>query len=319
MSPAPGASESGGENGFRSGFIAITGRPNTGKSTFLNRVLGRKAAIVTPKAQTTRNRILGVCNRPGVQMIFIDTPGIHDPNRTLLNRMMVRSAFNACREVDAVLYFIDAQEGLKPEDLDILPRLPRGEAPVILALNKVDRVIKTHLLPRLRACADSGFPFADLLPLSALDGTNVDRLLEVLGGRLSPGPRYFPEGAWTDQPERFIAGEIIREKLFFHLQKELPYALGVQVGKFQERAGSSGLWDMEAAIFVERESQKPIVIGRKGALLKKVGSAARQELERMFDSRIHLRLWVRVKPNWTGDGRQLQAMGYVDEDDDSDT
>lgn len=303
---------------FRSGFVAITGRPNTGKSTFLNRVLGRKAAIVSPKAQTTRSRILGIHNRPGCQMVFIDTPGIHAPNRSALNQAMVRTAFNACREVDAVLYFVDAAHGIKPEDRDIIGRLPLGKAPLLLVINKVDLVARERLLPRLQASTEGGLAFAEAVPLSALNGDNVERLLGLLTRLLPPGPRYFPEETWTDQPERFIAGEIIREKLFFNLQQELPYAMGVRVEGFQERPGASGLWDLEATILVERTSQKPIVIGRQGAMLKKIGTAARLELERFFNTRIHLRLQVLVKPNWTADNRLLRELGYAEEGDDAD-
>lgn len=297
---------------FKSGFVAITGRPNMGKSTFLNRVLGQKVAIVTPKAQTTRTRILGVRHLPEGQMVFIDTPGIHDHGRNLLNRAMVQVALDACREVDLVLYFVEAAHGLLPEDWEILARLPRGDAPVILVFNQVDRVNHDELLPRVAAAAEGAFTFAEVVPISALNGTNVERLLKVITGYLPEGPAYFPEDQVTDQPERFIAGEMIRERLFYSLQKELPYTTGVHIESFREE---EGLITLNATILVERESQKGIVIGRQGEMLKRIGSEARHNLERFFGVKVFLKLWVKVSRGWTENRRTLEELGYpVDPD-----
>lgn len=297
---------------FKSGFIAITGQPNTGKSTFLNRVLGRKAAIVTPKAQTTRTRIMGVCNRPHCQMVFLDTPGIHNPGSSILNKAMVRTALNACQGVDLVLYLLDATRGITLEDRHILKTLPGGEAPLFLVMNKVDQVSENRLLARLQE-VDS-FGCSAVVPISALTGDNVERLLSLITDQLSTGPHYFPEDQWTDQPEHFFAAEIIREKLFMHLQKELPYALAVQLEKFQPKFKDKeqGLWNMEATILVQRDSQKAIVIGHKGCMLKKIGSLSRVELERIFGVRIFLKLWVKVRKNWTENRGVLNDLGYPD-------
>ncbi|MEO5340145.1 MAG: GTPase Era [Magnetococcus sp. MYC-9] len=297
---------------FKSGFIAIAGQPNTGKSTFLNKVLGRKLAIVTPKAQTTRTRILGVCHRPQCQMVFLDTPGIHRPGASLFNRAMVRTAYEACRDVEAVLYFIDAVHGIQEADRLILSRLPleKNRPPLFLVLNKVDRLAEGKLFAHLQALQD--LPCSAVIPLSALTGYNVEHLLDLLPAHLPEGPRYFPEDQWTDQPEQFFAAEVIREKLFMNLQKELPYSLAVKLGKFQLRTPVTDkeIWDVEATILVERESQKGIVIGQKGSMLKQVGSMARSELERIFGVQIFLQLWVKVRKDWGEDSALLRDLGY---------
>ncbi|MEO5346107.1 MAG: GTPase Era [Magnetococcus sp. YQC-9] len=301
--------------GFRSGYIAIAGRPNTGKSTFLNRVLGRKAAIVTPKAQTTRGRVLGVCERQGAQLIFLDTPGIHDPGRVLLNQVMVRTAFEACREADVTLYFVEATSGLTDEDREILNRL--GDAPIILIFNKVDRTPNSRLMERVAATSElAGARIAEVVPISALTGRNVERLLDLLVRFLPEGPRYFPEGQWTDQPENFIIAEVIREKLFMQLRQELPYALAVRVVLWEPRPPPSEVRDLEAHILVARESQKGIVIGHRGEVLKRVGALARKELEAQFGCAIFMRLQVRVEREWSADARILADLGYVHPEED---
>ncbi|MBF0162152.1 MAG: GTPase Era [Magnetococcales bacterium] len=314
-SPGKGAQQESPTEPFKSGFIAIAGQPNTGKSTFLNAVLKRKVAIVTPKAQTTRTRILGVCHRPHSQMIFLDTPGIHRPGGSLFNKAMVRTAYDACRDVDAILYFIDGVRGVQDADRTILTRLPQARAgeqavPLFLVLNKVDQLAEAKVFAHLHALQD--LSCAAVIPLSALTGYNVDHLLRVLPAHLPEGPRYFPEDQWTDQPEEFFAAEVIREKLFLHLQKELPYALAVRLHTFQPRTPVTDkeVWDMEATILVERESQKGIVIGRKGSMLKQVGSAARLELERIFGVSIFLQLWVKVRKDWGEDVNMLRDLGY---------
>ncbi len=310
---------------FKSGFVAIAGQPNTGKSTFLNAVLGRKVAIVTPKAQTTRTRILGVCHRPGCQMIFLDTPGIHRPGDSLFNKAMVRTAYDACQDVDAILYFMDANRGIQEADREILARLPQRDDPsndqtsagpspsstaLFLVMNKVDRLENSRLYAHLQALQN--VPCAAVIPLSALTGYNVDHLLSLLPSHLPEGPHYFPDDQWTDQPEQFFAAEVIREKLFMHLQKELPYSLAVKLSMFQPRipVGEKEIWDVVATILVERESQKGIVIGQKGSMLKQIGSSARTELERIFGVRIFLKLWVKVRKDWSEDAGLLRDLGY---------
>ena len=300
---------------FKSGFIAIAGQPNTGKSTFLNAALKRKVAIVTPKAQTTRTRILGVCHRPNCQMIFLDTPGIHRPGTSLFNKAMVRTAYDTCQDVDLILYFVDAVRGIQDADRTILSRLAQarsGEQKVslFLILNKVDLVAQAKLLKHLHALHD--LACAAVIPLSALTGYNMDHLLNLLPSHLSEGPHFFPDDQWTDQPEQFFAAEVIREKLFFSLQKELPYSLAVQLNRFQPRAPITDkeIWDLEATILVERESQKGIVIGRKGSMLKQVGSAARLELQRVFGVQIFLQLRVKMRKDWGGDMGMLRNLGY---------
>lgn len=298
---------------FLSGYIAIAGRPNTGKSTFLNRVLGRKAAIVTPKAQTTRTRILGVYDQVGVQMVFLDTPGIHDPGRVLLNQTMVQAAFDSCREADVTLYFVEANTGLTQEDRQILANPPLVDATVILVFNKVDRMPHARLLQRLSAVTSlAGSMFVEVVPISALTGKNVERLLALLPQFLPEGPRYFPAGQWTDQPDSFLIAEVIREKLFMQLQQELPYALAVRVVTWQKRPPPSDVWDLDAVILVARDSQKGIVIGHQGGVLKRVGSLARKELETIFAGSIFMRLRVQVAKDWNGDLGVLKDLGYTE-------
>ncbi|WP_227657736.1 GTPase Era [Candidatus Magnetaquicoccus inordinatus] len=309
---------------FKSGFVAIAGQPNTGKSTFLNMVLGQKVAIVTPKAQTTRTRILGVCHRPNCQIILLDTPGIHRPGASLFNKAMVRTAYETCREGELILYFIDGTRGLNDADRTILERLQptnnqEKQRPVLLVLNKVDRLPEPLLFARLQALQE--IPCVAVVPISALTGYNIEHLLSLLPDYLPEGPHYFPEEQWTDQPEQFFAAEVIREKLFLHLQKELPYSLAVHLHKFQPRipAGEKEIWDVEATILVERESQKAIVIGQKGSMLKQVGSAARKELEQLFSVPIFLKLWVRVRKEWGEDISLLRNLGYPTVNQDADS
>ncbi|MBF0108113.1 MAG: GTPase Era [Magnetococcales bacterium] len=304
----PGSSSP--QGGYRSGFVTIAGRPNTGKSTFLNRILGHKVAIVTHKPQTTRTRILGVLHQPLGQIVFLDTPGIHSPGPSRLHRAMVRTARDACREVDLILYFVDLPRGLTGEDMDILNSLPVGRTPVFLVLNKMDRIAYQELLPILARLEAHSQRFTRILPVSALNNENLDRLPGWILESLPPGPPYFPEGQISDQPETFIIAEVIREKLFLSLHQELPYVLGVKVETFAERADARGLWDVAAVIMVERESHKGIVIGKKGSVLKRVGTQARTELERLLDLRMNLNLWVQVKDHWRENESLLRAMGY---------
>ncbi|OSM04306.1 putative GTP-binding protein Era [Magnetofaba australis IT-1] len=282
-----------------------------GKSTFLNRVLGQKIAIVSHKPQTTRTRILGVLHRPGAQLVFLDTPGIHKTGKNRLNKAMVGAAFEACREVDAAVYFVDAQQGITPGDVEILQKLPLGGAPLYLAVNKADLLAdKAALLPILDAASKCGVTFSEIAPISALEGDNVTRLVDLLADAMPEGPQYFPDDQVTDQPERFIAGEIVREKLFTHLKQELPYSVGVEVESFKEEGR---VLHFHAAIVTARDTQKRIIIGAGGAMIKKIGTAARFELEKLLGCQVMLKLFVKVKKDWFDNPRLLREMGYPDE------
>ncbi|MBF0148405.1 MAG: GTPase Era [Magnetococcales bacterium] len=299
--------------GYKSGFVTIAGRPNTGKSTFLNCILGRKVAIVTHKPQTTRTRILGVLHQPGGQIVFLDTPGIHEPGSSRLNRAMVRTARDACRDVDLLLFFVDLPHGLTQEDLNLLHSLPVGKAPIFLVLNKMDRIDRAELLPVMARVAHAGQNITRVFPISALNNDNLEPLLARIIETLPPGPPYFPEGQISDQPETFIIAEVIREKLFLSLHQELPYVLGVRVETFEERQKPRGMWNIGAVIMVERDSHKGIVIGKKGGLLKRVGTRARLELEELLGLQLHLNLWVQVKSQWRENSSLLRSMGYPDQ------
>ncbi|MFP4037858.1 MAG: GTPase Era, partial [Desulfobacteraceae bacterium] len=292
--------------GFRSGFVALVGPPNAGKSTLLNRILGRKVAIVSPKPQTTRNRILGILHEEDSQMIFMDTPGIHR-TRTALHRSMVASAQEALEEVDLAAVMIDAG---RPDDSDvdiILSRLRSVSRPAVLIINKIDTGPKELLLPIMDSFA-SRHPFEAIVPVSALRGEGVDLLLEEIRPRLCPGPRLFPEDMETDQTEEFMAAEIIREKIFIRVRQELPYAAAVGLDAFEERGGKGPLY-IAARIHVESASQKKILVGKGGAMIREIGRSARMELEKRFGTRVYLDLTVRVEKNWTRDARALRRMG----------
>ncbi|MBF0379482.1 MAG: GTPase Era [Magnetococcales bacterium] len=316
---------------FKSGYIAIAGRPNSGKSTFLNRILGRKVAIVTHKAQTTRSKILGVHHSTNCQMVFLDTPGIHDPGNSYLNAAMVQTAFDACMDVDLILYFVDLPGSITDEDWLNIAKLPHKNTPIFLVINKVDKIEKPKLMPILRQLGEGrdGIVFKELIPISALNGENVDRVLQLIPEYLEPGPKYFNDDQITDQPESFLAAELIREKLFSFLQQELPYSLAVRVDSFSKRETETNgknrqktakkqdkhikeIWDMGATIFVDRESQKGIVIGKGGNVLKRVGTAVRKELEEQLDIKLFLKIWVKVNKDWSSNSTMLRSFGYPD-------
>jgi GTP-binding protein Era len=290
-----------------SGFISIVGPPNVGKSTLLNRILGTKVAIVSPRPQTTRNRILGILNGEGYQMIFVDTPGIH-PARTPLHRSMVASALSTFTEVDIILVMIEMSRPDAPEAKEILSALKGINKPCLLAVNKIDRGPKEPLLP-LMDDYRRRYPFEGIFPISALTGEGVQILREDLKARLTPGPRFFPEEMKTDQSEAFLVSEVIREKIYHLLKEEVPYSSAVTVEGFREDPGRS-LLSISATIHVESESQKKICIGRKGGMIKSVGSAAREDLEGMFGKKVFLQLFVKVDRNWSRDARALRRLGY---------
>ncbi|MBF0283462.1 MAG: GTPase Era [Magnetococcales bacterium] len=301
-----------------SGLVAIAGRPNMGKSTFLNRVLGRKVSIVTPKPQTTRRRVMGALHRPGAQIVFLDTPGIHNPKGALLNKAMVKTAYQACRDVDLILYFVEAAAGVKEEDWEILRRLRQGqeEVPLILALNKCDLATPPQLIANLAKGGEEseqrGIPIRDFFPLSSTKGENIERLLAVIEEQMPPGPAYFPEGETTDQPEELLVAEIVREKLFMLLDREVPYAITTRTESMEE--DEFGSLNLHVQILVSRASHKAIVIGKGGSRLKETGIAARVELERLLGTKIFLQLWVKVVDSWTNDPRMLRRLGYQEED-----
>lgn len=291
---------------FRSGFVAIAGPPNVGKSTLLNRMLGEKIAITSRKAQTTRNRILGVVHRPGAQMVFIDTPGIHKAEKAL-NVRMVETALSSLGDVDAVLFLIDAVQPDPGAEEMTAGALARLRIPVILVINKIDLLPK----PRLLAIIDRWRQRADyraIVPLSARHGDGVEQLMDTLAAELPEGPPYFPEDAVTDMPERFIAAEMIREKVFRFTGQEIPYSAAVTIDGFDERRAD--LIRIHATIHVERDSQKGIVIGKNGAKLRTIGEEARKEIERMVGTKVFLKLFVRVQKNWSRDTRALRKFGY---------
>ena len=291
---------------FRSGYIAIVGRPNVGKSTLLNQLLGTKVAIVTPKPQTTRNRITGIRTTEHVQMIFLDTPGIHRAH-TLMNRRMVAVALQTLQEVDEVLWLLDAHERIGPEDESIAQALRGLTCPVLILLNKIDAVSKGKLLPSIQRCSEL-LPEKEIVPISALKGENLPLLLELIEKGLPEGPQYFSEGEFTDQTERFIAAEIIREKVFLLTRQEIPYGAAVTIDEFTEKE-EKNLIVIKATIHTERDAHKPILIGKKGAMLKEIGKQAREELEALLGCRIFLELFVRVDRGWTQNHRSLADMG----------
>lgn len=292
---------------YKSGFIGIIGRPNVGKSTLLNALIGEKIAITTSKPQTTRNRIMGIRNQAEGQMIFMDTPGIHQADSPL-NRQMVIIAKDTFQRVDVLLLLVDATAGVPASDASIIKSLPEGAMPVILAINKIDLVKKMQLLPmidQLQALR----PFAAIVPLSALTGDGLSRLVAEILQVLPEGPAYFPEDTMTDGSERFIAAEIIREKIILLTRQEIPYATAVVVDAFKEDE-SKGLIRIQATIHVEKDSQKGILIGKKGGMLKLIGTKARMNLEQFFNTRIYLELFVRVQKDWTRDEKMLKQFGY---------
>jgi len=292
---------------MKSGFVALVGRPNAGKSTLLNRLVGQKVAIVSDKPQTTRHRILGVRNTPAGQIVFVDTPGIHKPMHRM-NRRMVDLATAALREADVVVLVVDAATPLGGGDRYVRDLVARTGMPSILALNKVDRVRKPALLP-LIAAYTGAMQYRAVVPLSALDGDGVDRLEQEILEALPDGPPLYPDEYLTDQTERSLAAELIREKVLHHTRDELPYTTGVVIQQFDEPAEAGGLTRIHAAVLVDRLSQKPIVVGRRGELIKQIGTEARHDLEQMLGGRVFLDLHVKVRADWRDDDRLLDEMG----------
>src|SRR5580658_1450011 len=296
---------SGREEKYRSGFVAIVGRPNAGKSTLLNRLVGQKVAIVTSKPQTTRNRIQGFVTRPEGQVVFIDTPGLHSPH-SALGRQMMHEVAAALEGIDVLLLMVDASRTQPHADDFLLDRAKRFRGKTVLALNKVDGLPKEKLLPLIEAY-HKAFEFAAIVPISALKGNGCDDLLNEILRLLPEGEPYFPEDQVTDQPERFLAAEIVREKAIQSMYHEVPYALSVKVEKYEDLPK---LLRIEATMNVERDSQKKILIGRKGEMLKKIGTQARKELEGLFDKKIYLGLFVKVVPDWRENPHRVRELDW---------
>lgn len=292
---------------FRSGFIALVGPPNAGKSTLMNRILGKKVAIVSPKPQTTRNRVLGIYHGEGFQIVFMDTPGIHKA-RTALHRSMVTSAREAFHEVDLVAVLVERDRPEAAEVDLILSQLKQTEKPAVLVINKIDTGPKEALLPIMSAYSGR-YRFDAIVPVSALTGEGVRDLFEEFKTLLKPGPRFFPEDMDTDRTESFMAAEIIREKIYLTVQQEIPYAAAVTVDVIEERPQKGALY-IAGQIHVETPGQKKILVGRGGSTIKAVGQKARKDLEARFAARVYLDLMVRVEKNWSRDTRSLQRLGY---------
>lgn len=295
-----------GERPFRCGFVAVVGRPNVGKSTLINAILGHKISIVTPKPQTTRHRILAVDSRQDCQIIFVDTPGIHRNAGKAMNRMMNRTAANVLIDADVVLFMTEANRWTD-EDQDVLKRLELTSAPVIALLNKTDKVHPKEMLLQALAEMSERYEFADVMPISAKREDNLDKLQEILPGFLPASEPLFPEDMITDRSTSFRAAEVIREKLTLNLRQEVPYGLTVQVERYVE--DESGI-EIHAVIWVERDSQKGIVVGKNGSVLKRVGRAARLELKAQEGVPVHVELWVKVKDNWADSEKDLLRLGY---------
>jgi len=290
---------------MKSGFVSLVGRPNAGKSTLLNRLVGTKLAIVSDKPQTTRNRIVGVKNYDAGQVVFVDTPGIHRPMHRM-NVRMVDAALEAMRDVDAVGLVIDASERHKEPDAFLVDRIRPLRVPTVLILNKVDLIARPKLLPMIESWQQA-FAFAEIVPVSAATGENVDRLEQALLKHLPDGEPLYPPDYLTDQPERFFVAELVREQVLQNTHAELPYTTAVMVDRFEE-PDEKGLMRLYCSILVERESQKPIVVGRGGEMIKRIGTNARLELEEFFDTRVFLDLRVKVRSEWREDERILDEL-----------
>ncbi len=290
---------------FKSGFVAIVGRPNSGKSTLINALVGTKVSIVASAPQTTRNRILGIVNRPNAQIMFMDTPGIHRPLSKLNERMMgfVREALE---ERDVAVLIVDAAQEFGRGDEFVLSLLKQYGPKTVLALNKIDLIKKTKLLPLIERYSKL-HEFEEIIPISALDGAGLGELLAAVIAGLPEGPQYFPADAYTDQPERFLAGEIVRESLIRHTREELPYASAILIDRFEELERLTRIY---ATILVEKESQRPIVLGEGGKRIKQIGTAARRELEKTFPPKVFLQLYVRVEPHWRDSAEVLAELDY---------
>jgi GTP-binding protein Era len=295
------------ESTFRSGYVALIGHPNVGKSTLMNRILGEKLSIVTDRPQTTRNRILGIKTTDRYQALFLDTPGIHRPKHRL-NEIMVKTALATLEDADLVLLLVEPGRKSMEESEIVLDKLLDVSTPICLIINKIDKINKEGLLPLINGYREK-ISFREIVPISALNGDGVDRLEEIIADSLPSGPPYFPEDSLTDVSQRFMIAEMIREKIILQTQKEIPYSVAVMVEKARKRS-TGNLTDVEATIYVEKDSQKGILIGKGGKMLKEIGSLVRPEVEALLDSKVFLRLWVKVRKDWRSHMRMLRELGF---------
>lgn len=295
----------------KSGFVSIIGRPNVGKSTFMNRVIAHKIAIMSDKAQTTRNKIQGVMTRNDAQIIFLDTPGIHKPKHKLGDYMM-RVAKNTLSEIDAIMFMVNVNEEIGRGDEYIMEMLKNVKTPVFLVLNKIDLVHPDALMPRIEQY-QKYMNFTEIVPISALEGLNVDHFIDVLKTYLPEGPKYYPDDQISDHPEQFVVSEIIREKILHLTSEEIPHAIGVNVDRMIKE--NDERVRVEATIYVERDSQKGIVIGKGGKKLKEVGKRARHDIEMLLGSKVYLELWVKVQKDWRNKVNFIRQMGYIEDQD----
>ncbi|CEO38187.1 GTPase Era [Photobacterium kishitanii] len=293
------------------GFIAIVGRPNVGKSTLLNRLVGQKLSITSRKPQTTRHRIMGVDTRDGYQAVYIDTPGLHIEEKRVINRLMNRAASSSLTDVELVLFLVDGTMWTADDEM-VLNKLIKSELPTVLLINKVDNIKEKHeLFPHLQELANK-MPFVDVVPISAKKGTNVDAVEKIVREYLPECEYYFPEEYVTDRSQRFMASEIIREKLMRFTGEELPYSVTVEIERFDFNPETNG-FDINGLILVERKGQKKMVIGKGGDKIKVIGREARLDMEDLFERKVYLELWVKVKSGWADDERALRSLGYIDD------
>lgn len=293
---------------FHSGFVALVGRPNVGKSTLMNTILGEKISIVSVHAQTTRNKITGVWNGKNSQIVFLDTPGMHKP-QSKLGEVIRQNTVDALDEVDAIIFICACDDPLGAGDRYILSLLEGKKVPVILALSKIDLIKKEQLLKKIEQYKKL-FPFAEIIPLSAKSGENIERFTDIIESYLPEGPKYFPDDMVTDQPERNIVQEIVREKLLLRTREEVPHSIGVFTEEFKER--ENGKVYIRCTIYVERESQKRIIIGKKGTLMKEAGKEAREEIQNLIGAPVYLDLWVKVTKDWKNKTYLLRELGYIE-------
>ena len=294
---------------YKSGFVALIGRPNVGKSTLMNHLIGQKIAITSKKPQTTRNRICAIVDRGDTQLVFIDTPGFHRP-RTKLGDYMVNVVNQSVADVDAVILLVEPIANVGPQEQELIEKIREAKVPAILVINKIDTVEKETLLPVIAAYKDL-LDFTDVIPISAKWHDGLDSLMQVCEGFAQPGPFMFPEGISTDMPEKQVMAEIIREKLLWNLEKEIPHGTAVEITKFSER--DDGIIDLDATIYCEKASHKGIIIGKNGAMLKKISTEARQDIERFMGTKVYLETWVKVKENWRDNMNYIRSFGYNDQ------
>ena len=300
------------EQKFKSGFVTLVGRPNVGKSTLMNRIIGQKIAITSNKPQTTRNRIQTVYHDDRGQIVFLDTPGIHKA-KNKLGEFMVNAAESTFKEVDLVLWLVEATTYIGQGERHIAQELKKSSAPVILVMNKIDKVRKDELLECMNAYKDI-LDFAEMVPVSAQNGENVDDLIETMFSYLEEGPQFYDEDTITDQPVRQIVAELIREKALRLLQDEIPHGIAVSIDSMKERPGKNLFYDIDATIVCERDSHKGIIIGKQGAMLKSIGTAARKEIEDFLEAKVNLKLWVKVKKDWRDSDFLLKNFGFKEND-----